>query len=551
MLAKTAFFEMLRDRDIRYVFGNPGTTELSFMEMFADYPDITYVLGLHDAVPVGMAYGYALAAGTPSVVNLHITPGLANGLSNTFNAYRGKIPLIVTAGQVDRRMTLQDHTLWSDLVRLASPFTKWAYEARTGADIPLALARAFALSQAPPAGPVFLALPMDCLDEEVDGPAPWIRIEAATRPSPTVLEMIVAALSAARGPVLIVGSGAATPDARAALVRIAEDTGARVYGERLPVRSVFPTDHPQYLGMIGFSLSELRTELKDADVVVLAGARKFASLLYTPPVRLRENTIVIHVDTDPWEIGKNIPTALGVVGDATAIFTEVARTVSDRMTPSSRETAAARAAGVRRERARREEEWRRAATLPAPGERMTQACAYRIVGESMDDTVTIVDEAITAARIIDRYVPFRTERAYLGVAAGSLGLGLPASLGAQMAWPKRRVICTIGDGSLMYAVTALWTAARYNVPVTVLVLDNREYQILKSGMETYKGGPVPPERLIGMDLTAPIVDIPRVAQGFGVSARLVTEPSELADALAERPAGPRLLDVLVRGESGT
>lgn len=546
MLAKTALFEMLRDRGVRYVFGNPGTTELSFMEMFADYPDITYVLGLQDAVPVGMAYGYALAAGTPAVVNLHITPGLANGLANIFNAYRAKVPLIVTAGQVDRRMTLQDHTLWSDLVRLASPYTKWAYEARTGADIPLALARAVALSQAQPSGPVLLALPMDCLDEEVDGPAPWIRVEAATRPSPAVLEVVVAALSGAQAPALIVGSGAASPEARAALMRIAEATGARVYGERLPVRSVFPTDHPQYLGMIGFSLSELRTELNDADVIVLAGARKFASLLYTPPVRLRENTIVIHVDTDPWEIGKNIPTALGIVGDAAAIFAEVAAQVTDRMTPDDRQAAVRRAADMRRERGRREEEWRRAATLPAPGERMTQACVYRILGEKVDDTVTVVDEAITAARIIDRYVPFRTERAYLGVAAGALGLGLPASLGAQMAWPERHVICTIGDGALMYSVTALWTAARYGVPVTVLVLDNREYRILKSGMETYKGGPVPPERLIGMDLDAPAVDIPGVAQGFGVPARLITEPAELEDALGERPGGPRLLDVLVR-----
>ena len=546
MRAKTALFEMLRDRGVRYVFGNPGTTELSFMEMFADYPDVTYILGLQDAVPVGMAYGYALAAGTPAVVNLHITPGLANGLANIFNAYRAKVPLIVTAGQVDRRMTLQDHTLWSDLVRLASPYTKWAYEARTGADIPVALARAVALSQAQPSGPVLLALPMDCLDEEVDGPAPWIRVEAATRPSPAVLDVIVAALSGAQAPALIVGSGAASPEARAALVRIAEATGARVYGERLPVRSVFPTDHPQYLGMIGFSLSELRTELNDADVIVLAGARKFASLLYTPPVRLRENTIVIHVDTDPWEIGKNIPTALGIVGDAAAIFAEVAAQVTGRMTPADRQAAVRRAASVRRERGRREEEWRRAATLPAPGERMTQASVYRILGEKVDDTVTVVDEAITAARIIDRYVPFRTERAYLGVAAGALGLGLPASLGAQMAWPERHVICTIGDGALMYSVTALWTAARYGVPVTVLVLDNREYRILKSGMETYKGGPVPPERLIGMDLDAPAVDIPGVAQGFGVPARLITEPAELEDALGERPGGPRLLDVLVR-----
>lgn len=546
MLAKTALFEMLRERGVRHVFGNPGTTELSFMEMFADYPDVGYVLSLQDAIPVGMAYGYAMATGEPAFVNLHITPGLANGLANIFNAYRAKVPIVVTAGQVDRRMILQEPSLWSDLARVASPFTKWSYEVRTGADIPVAIERAFKIAAAPPAGPVFLSLPMDCLDEEVSGPVPWTTLAGGNRPEPGALDRVADALAGARAPVLIVGAGAATPAARTALVRIAEATGARVYGERLPVRSVFPTNHPQYLGMIGLSLSQLRAELSNADVVVLAGARKFASLLYSPPVTLPAGTMVVHVDTDPWEIGKNVPTTLGIVGDASAVFAEIADRLADGADAAGQRAAAARAAGVHRERGRREETWKQAAALPKPGERMTIAAAYAILGERTDEQVTIVDEAITAARLIDRYVPFRTERSYFGVAAGSLGLGLPAALGAQMAWPDRRVICTIGDGSIMYTIQALWTAARYHIPATVMVVDNRAYQVLKDGMAEYKGGPVPRERLIGMDLDAPPVDLPAVARGFGVEARLVTEPGELREALAERSTEPRLIDVLVQ-----
>lgn len=221
MQAKTALFEMLRQRGVRCVFGNPGTTELGFMEMFADYPEIAYVLALQDAIPVGMAYGYAQATGEPAVVNLHITPGVANGLGNIFNAYRARAPLVVTAGQVDRRMVLQDPSLWSDLARVAAPFTKWSYEVKTGADVPVALARAFALASAPPAGPVFLSLPMDCLDEPVDGPAPWITLAGGARPSPGALDTVARALAAAEAPVLIVGGGAATPEARAALVLLA------------------------------------------------------------------------------------------------------------------------------------------------------------------------------------------------------------------------------------------------------------------------------------------------------------------------------------------
>jgi benzoylformate decarboxylase len=545
MQAKTVLFEMLRDRGIRHVFGNPGTTELNFMEMFADYPEITYVLALQDAIPVGMAYGYAQASGEPAFVNLHITPGLANGLGNIFNAHRAQTPIVITAGQVDRRMILQEPTLWSDLARLASQFTKWSYEVRTGADIPLALARAFKIAATPPQGPVFLSLPMDCLDEEAGDPAPWIEIAGGTRPAPAALERIAAALADAEAPVLIVGAGAANPDARPAVIQIAEDIGARVYGERLPIRSVFPTDHPQYLGMIGLSLAQLRQELGDADVVLIAGARKFASLLYTPALRLPERIRVFHIDTDPYDIGKNIPVTLGVVGDSAAILPAIAAQVRARFGGTRRQEVTARTAAVRRERSRREEGWRAPAAPPAPGTRMTQEFVYRILGETMDDSVTIVDEAITAARIIDRYLPLRTERAYLGLAAGALGLGLPASLGAQMAWPDRKVLCTIGDGSLMYTVQALWTAARYRIPVTVLVMDNRAYQVLKDGMAQYKGEPVSPQRLIGMDLDRPVVDIPAVAQGFGVPARLISRPDELRDALAERHDGPRLLDVVI------
>lgn len=546
MLAKVAMFEMLRARPVRYVFGNPGTTELNFMEMFADYPDVHYVLALQDAIPVGMGYGYAQATGEPALVNLHITPGLANGLGNIFNAYRAKVPLVVTAGQVDRRMMLQEPSLWSDLARLAAPYTKWSYEARAPEDVPPALARAFKTAAAAPAGPVFLGLPIDCLDGEVPGPAPWFELAAETQPAPAVLDRITASLASARDPVLVVGGGAAAPRARDALVRIAELTGARVYAERLPTRSAFPTDHPQYLGMVGLALPQIQAELGAADAVVLAGARKFAGLLYTPPVNLAAQTAVIHIDPDPWELGKNIVPTIGAVGDVGATLAEVADRLGDRLTDAQRRAARERRTAVAGERARREEDWRRAAALPAPGERMTAACAYRILGDAMDDGTTIVDEAVTAARIVDRYLPLRTGQSYLGIAAGSLGLGLPAALGAQIAWPDRRVICTIGDGSLMYTVQALWTAARYRIPVTVLVVDNRAYEVLKSAMAAYKGGTVRPDRLVGMDLDEPPIDIPAVARGFGVAAQMVSEPADLRDALTERSEGPRLINVLVR-----
>ncbi len=546
MQAKAALFEMLREYGTRYVFGNPGTTELNFIEMFADYPDITYILGLHDAVPVGMAYGYALATGQPAFLNLHITPGLANGLANIFNAHRAKVPLVVTAGQIDRRMMLQEPTLWSDLARLASQFTKWAYEAKTGQDIPDMLARAVTIASTPPAGPVFLSLPMDCLDEEIAGTASRVELTRRLRPTGDVIDRIARQLAAASNPTLIVGAGAASPEARAALVTIAELTGARVFGERLPVRSVFPTDHPQYLGMIGFSHAQLQSELSGADVVVLAGVRRFAALLYMPVAKLAHGAVAIQVDDDPWEIGKNFPATLGVVGDPAVVFPEVAERLAGLLDAPTKQRAAERMARVRGDRERRVEAWLQDAPQPEAGQQMRPEYVYRILARFMTDRTTIVDEALLQARFIDRYLPLHTERSYLGVAAGALGLGLPASLGAQLAWPDRHVICVIGDGSLMYAGQALWTAARYHIPVTVLVLNNRAYQILKDGMRAYKRGAVAPERMVGMDLNDPAIDICGMARALGVPGQVVEDPTQLREALSDATGAPRLFDVLVQ-----
>jgi benzoylformate decarboxylase len=228
------------------------------------------------------------------------------------------------------------------------------------------------------------------------------------------------------------------------------------------------------------------------------------------------------------------------------VFSEVAKRLPEHLDADRKQRAGERAARVQNDRRRRMETWLQSAAQPEIGKPMRIEYVYRILGQHMTDSSTVVDEALLAARFIDRYLPLRTERSYLGVAAGALGLGLPASLGAQMAWPDRQVMCVIGDGSLMYANQALWTAARYRIPVTVLVLNNRAYQILKDGMHAYKQGPVAAERMVGMDLNEPVIDICGMARAFGVPGEVVTSPTELQGAFSSLNSGPRLLDVLVQ-----
>ncbi len=149
------------------MFGNPGSTELPMLHGFPD--DFTYVLGLQEAVVVGMADGYAQASGGPTLVNLHTAPGVGNAMGAIFNAQANKSPLVITAGQQVRAMiTLQANLTNRDATRLPHPFVKWSYEPPRAADVPLALGRATHMATLPPRGPVFVSVPMDDWGQEVD-----------------------------------------------------------------------------------------------------------------------------------------------------------------------------------------------------------------------------------------------------------------------------------------------------------------------------------------------------------------------------------------------
>src|SRR5437762_5736770 len=504
MKAAAVLMEILRAAGVRYLFGNPGTTELPFLDALPD-SRLEYVVALQEAAAVAAADGYAQASGTLGVVNVHGAPGLANGISILHNAARAKTPLVVTAGQQDTRFLMDQPILAADLVRMAEPFTKWAYEIRRAGEAPSALRRALKVALAPPTGPVFLSLPMDLMGEVVEdaGEGPP---ELASRALPEAGAVGRAAqlLAAGKAPLVIAGDGVARSGGVAELTALAELLGARVHGEPVYRRTNFPGNHPLWRGGLFPSPAGVRKALDEADVVLIVGASVFTWFLHTEGVPFRRGLAVVQVDDDPWEIGRSYPVSLGIVADPRETLAELTRTISERMGEAERKAARERVETIGQGRAEIVARTRAAAEAEAARPPIGQAHLMHTLASLVPPDVVVVDESATSLPFVLRYMPFATPGSFFGAKTGTLGWGMGAAIGVQLALPERKVVATIGDGSVMYAPQALWTAARYRLPITYVVPNNTSYAILKSGMLTLgldsgKRGSFPGMALVGRE----------------------------------------------------
>jgi benzoylformate decarboxylase len=549
LAGKYVVMEQLRAEGVRYIFGNPGTTESPFLHALEAYPDLTYILALQEAVALGMADGYARASGRPAVVNLHISAGLANALSLLYNAHRGGTPLIVTAGQSDTRLLQQEPVLSADLVAMAQQFTKWSTEVLHAADLPLVLRRAFKVAQEPPTGPVFLSLPWDVLDEETEAEVvPSGGLYTRTRPDPAGVVRAAALLVGAETPVLFVGDRVAQAGAQSEAVRLAELLGARVYAAGYAEVN-FPTTHPLFLGTFSPFAPSSRHLLEQADVLLIVGANAFNQFLYHPEPILRPDTCVIHLDAAAWEIAKNIPVTVGLPGDPKAGLADLIAAVMARSDPAFAERAARRRAAIAAERERARQAFQQQARAVWTKRPIAVPRLMLELRAQLPPDAIVVDESISARPILQQALDFSQPGSYFSGRGGAIGWGLPAALGVKLACPNRPVVALVGDGSAMYTIQALWTSLHHRLPVTWIILNNGAYRVLKINMAHYLGEAAATSRFIGMDLCDPPLDFARLAAGFGVPARRVEDPDDLSAALREAltAPGPFLLDVVLDG----
>jgi benzoylformate decarboxylase len=311
--------EALRAEGVKYVFGNPGTSEIPLLEALRDAPDLEYMLCLHETVAVSIADGYAHSSGRAGVVNLHVAPGLGNAIGSIYGAWRGRTPLVVTAGMPDRRMRLREPLTSHDLVAMAAPVTKWSAQVEEIGELPLALNRAFKLAQDPPPGPVFLSLPMNVLAAETElEPMPPSQITRRSAPDPAAVAEAGGLLLAARRPVIVSGDMVARSGAMEQLVELAEFLGAEVYCEILPAHVSFPNRHPLYRGRMPFDQGAISAQLEGSDLVLLVGGEFFDELWFVDVPILPAGARLVQIDAAAANVGKNYRVDCGIVADPSA-----------------------------------------------------------------------------------------------------------------------------------------------------------------------------------------------------------------------------------------
>jgi benzoylformate decarboxylase len=519
-------FELFRRKGMTTMFGNPGSTELP---MLAEFPgDFRYVLGLQEAVVVGMADGYAQATGHPALVNLHTAPGVANAMGAIFNAQANHSPLVITAGQQARaQMTMQANLTNRDATRLPHPLVKWSFEPPRPEDAPLALGRAAHIAALPPRGPAFVSLPMDDWAQEVDqdyvGHAIGRTVEGAAAADPELVAELARRLAAAQSPVLVAGPDIDASSAWEAAIALAERQRLPVFATPAPGggRIGFPEDHPHFQGVLPPAIGPLAESLRGHDLVLVVGSSVFPYYPYVPGPLLPEGTALVAITSDPDEAAR-APMGDAIVADVKLTL----QALLDQVPESER---------------------RPPQPLPDPepppdSEPISPSAVHAALAEVFPDDGIVVVESPSSTLALRNRLRISRPGSYFFGAGGGLGFGLAASVGIQLAQPQRPVICVIGEGSVQYAVTALWSAVAQEAPLTILVLRNEEYAILKwfAEMENVQGAP-------GLDLAA--LQTAQIAAAYGVAARQVEELEELRVALsaAISSSRPELIEVPVAG----
>ena len=552
MTGKQALAQMLIAEGLEYIFGNPGTSETPLMDVLQDFPQLKYVQVLQEGTAVGMADGYARATGRPAFANIHIAGGLANGISGLYNAYRGGTPLILTAGNSDSRMFMADPILSGDLVDMTSQYTKWSAELLHAGDIPVAVRRAFKEAKTPPTGPVFLSFPWNTMDEIAD-----VEITASsqgyfrTRPDNDAVARASQLLSQAENPVIVVGDRVAQSGAVPQMVRLAEQLGAKVHAADFSEVN-FPTSHPLWGGMLNLSNPSTRQVFAGADVVLAVGANIFKSFLYVDEPFLNPATKLVHLDSAAREVERIYPTEVGILADPAAGLEELTDALSQDMSASAKETAATRAATFSEERRRSSEEYRQRLRglwdrRPMAVERMMHELA-----QSIPPNTIVADESITSRPAVMQEFTFDQPGSLYALRGGALGWAMPGALGVQLANPDRPVLAVVGDGASLYTVQALWTAARYNIPVVYAICNNRSYRVLKVNMDIYLRRMLDDQEreseYVGMNFANPL-DLAAIARAMGVAGEKVEDPEALGPALrkAYDSGKPAVIDVSIDG----
>jgi benzoylformate decarboxylase len=561
----TGRFALLRQLvtdGITCMFGNPGTSEQNLLDALRDpeFKDFRYYLALHEGTAVAMADSYARALQRPAVVQLHSYAGLANGLGMMYYARRGSAPLVVLAGEAGLRYEALDGQMAADLVTMARPFVKSDYNGpcawrvvNSGSLLRL-LRRALKTAATPPRGPVFLALPMDVLDEANTEPIMRsLPVLSTVVPEEKVIAQAARLLAEAQRPLILMGDGVAASGAQTELTELAELLGATVWGANCSEVNM-PASHPLFGGFTGHMFGEASKPITSAaDVVLICGTTVLPEVFPALEDVFAKNARVIHFDLNTYEIAKNFPVMVGALADPKPTLGLLAQELR-RLMSKAQQAAAQDRLRHQREVKSLQREQQLARDAQGYGQvplRVSQFMAE--LGKRLPEGALIFDEALTYSPELCRYVPQDDPGTYFQTRAGMLGTGLPGALGLKVARPEKVVFGFSGDGGSISTIQALSTAARYGIGAKFVVCNNRSYRILKYNLQEYwrdQNQPTNQPFPEAFDLVHPDLHFAKLAEGQGVDAIRVERPEQITPALdrALMDDRPFLIDLVLSSE---
>ncbi|WP_327734551.1 thiamine pyrophosphate-binding protein [Streptomyces nojiriensis] len=537
--------EQFKADGLNVMFGNPGTVEQGFLDAVDAAEDFHYVLALQETVAAGIADGYARATGGAALLQLHSGVGLGNGIGMLYQSLRGHTPLVVVAGDAGVRYDAMDAQMASDLVAMAKPVTKYATRVTDRHSLLRTVRRAVKIALTPPRGPVFVALPMDVLDELNSEPVlPSTQVLTDVSPSPASVGRAAELLASAERPIVLVGDGVALSGAQNELVAVAELLGADVYEVDSSEVNI-AASHPLRRGQTGHMFGPHSKELVgDADGVLIVGTYVFPEVFPELESPFRAGAKVVHIDLNAYEIAKNHPVDLGLAADPRQALRALAGVLERCLGPQRRAAAAARLDVRTRERARELREARSAADDGTP-----MAVFLKTLAERTGGDLIVFDEALTTSPLVTRYLPAERPGDYHLTRGGSLGVGFPGAVGAKLARPERLVVGFAGDGGSMYTYQALWTAARHGIDAKFVVCNNRKYRLLDDNIAQYwRERDIPEHGFPGsFDLSHPEIDFAGLARSLGAGGMRVEKPDEAVAAVGRMLShpGPFLVDVQI------
>ena len=543
---RSAFLALLKDEGVTHLFGNPGTTELPIMHALREHPDLTYVLGLQEAIVVAMADGFSRASGKLVACNVHVAPGLGNAMGSLYNAKFTGTPMIITAGQQEQGHGLTEPLLYDPLVPIAAPLVKWAVEVTRLQDVPRILRRAAKVATTAPTGPVFISLPGDILNAEAGIDLGMsTRVDTRVRPADAALDQFARRLLKASHPVIVVGDELVKSDALQAAADFAEALGAPVYQQSAPYGAHFLSEHRCFMGGLSRDQRQVRGVLTEYDLLVVLGADPLRMSVWSEIEPLPEAMPVVQVGLIDWGWARisrpRLPCARTSAKPLTALTPLIRKHGGDQFAGKAKAALAKLEERNWSSKRRRlggphRNAWPGLRRPPdsLPTDRPCAACEWRLV-----------NEGLTSSRHLTDLIPYRDRYGYHALASGGIGWGVPAAVGIALAQAPRPVCCFSGDGSAMYTIQALWTAAHLKLPITYVIASNGGYRILKQRLVAFHGN----DRFTGMNLADPEIDFVGLAKALGMPGERISAPDAVAPALQRAFAspGPKLLEVVVDG----